>query len=78
MSLKRTSTKEKTFQVNGHSVHVNAHNELLYFIQNPILAINPQRIITYANRATQDIAGKTLEEIIGKGVCEILHGEFCP
>ena len=63
---------------NGHSVHAVAGIELFHSIQDPVLIVTPPGIIIDANKATLLSAGKTQDEIIGKGICEIIHGGRWP
>jgi two-component system NtrC family sensor kinase len=63
---------------NGHSVHAVAGIELFHSIQDPVLIVTPPGIIIDANKATLLAAGKTRDEIIGKGICEIIHGGRWP
>ncbi len=65
-------------QGNGHSVHAVAGIELFHSIQDPVLIVTPQGTIIDINRATLQAAGKKREEIIGKGICEIIHGGRWP
>ena len=62
----------------GHSVHAVAGIELFHSIQDPVLIVTPPGIIIDANKATLLAAGKTRDEIIGKGICEIIHGGRWP
>lgn len=63
---------------NGHSVHAVAGIELFHSIQDPVLIVTPQGVIIDANKATLLASGKTRDEIIGKGICEIIHGGRWP
>ena len=78
-----SSNGEKELQgeiltTNGHSVHAVAGIELFHSIQDPVLIVTPPGIIIDANRATLQAAGKTRDEIIGRGICEIIHGGRWP
>lgn len=63
---------------NGHSVHAVAGIELFHSIQDPVLIVTPQGLIIDANKATLLASGKKRDEIIGKGICEIIHGGRWP
>ncbi len=63
---------------NGHSVHAVAGIELFHSIQDPVLIVTPQGEIIDANKATLLASGKKRDEIIGKGICEIIHGGRWP
>ena len=63
---------------NGHSVHAVAGIELFHSIQDPVLIVTPEGIIIDANKATLQAAGKGRGEVIGKGICEIIHGGRWP
>ena len=78
-----SSNGEKELQgdiltTNGHSVHAVAGIELFHSIQDPVLIVTPPGTIIDANRATLQAAGKTRDEIIGRGICEIIHGGRWP
>jgi PAS domain S-box-containing protein len=47
-------------------------------MQDPALIVSAKGIILDVNPATASAARRTREEIIGKGVCEILHGGRSP
>lgn len=52
--------------------------ELLQLISDPVLLTTPEGIITEVNQAALEAAGKTREEIIGTGICQIIHGGRWP
>ena len=52
--------------------------ELLQFIPDPVLLTTPEGVITEVNQAALEAAGKAREEIIGKGICQIIHGGRWP
>jgi len=52
--------------------------EVFNAVQDPILIVTPEGIITEVNPATIHVARKTREEIIGHGVCKIIHGGRLP
>jgi two-component system, NtrC family, sensor kinase len=53
-------------------------NELFQAIQDPVLVVTPDGIIIDANNAALNAAKKTQSEIIGKGICTIIHGGSLP
>lgn len=52
--------------------------ELLQLMADPVLLTTPEGIITEVNQAALKAAGKTRREIIGKGICQIIHGGRWP
>lgn len=60
------------------SVHAVAGIELFHSIQDPVLIVTPQGVIIDVNRATLHAAEKKRDEVIGKGICEIIHGGRWP
>ena len=53
-------------------------NELFQAIQDPVLVVTPEGIIIDANHAALTAAKKSQDEIIGKGICTIIHGGSLP
>ncbi len=53
-------------------------NELFQAIQDPVLVVTPDGIIIDANNAALTAAKKSQNEIIGKGICTIIHGGNLP
>lgn len=47
-------------------------------IQDPLLVVRPDGIILEANEATLLAARKTRDEVIGQGICKIVHGGRWP
>jgi signal transduction histidine kinase len=56
----------------------NGGNELFQAIQDPVLVVTPQGTILNANNAALNAAKKNQSEIIGKGICTIIHGGSLP
>lgn len=52
--------------------------ELFRSSQDPLLVVTPEGIIVQVNEALLKASNKTREEIIGKGVCKIIHGGRWP
>ncbi|MEN8198447.1 MAG: ATP-binding protein [Thermodesulfobacteriota bacterium] len=53
-------------------------NELFQAIQDPVLVVTPAGIIIDANNAALTAAKKDRSEIIGQGICKIIHGGSSP
>ncbi len=51
---------------------------LLQLIPDPVLLATPEGIITEVNKAALEAAGKSRRQIIGKGICQIIHGGRWP
>jgi PAS domain S-box-containing protein len=58
--------------------HHQTRTEFLQQIPDPVLLTTSDGIITEANQAALSAAGKTREEIIGRGICQIIHGGRWP
>jgi two-component system NtrC family sensor kinase len=52
--------------------------ELFHSIHDPLLVVTPDGRIVQVNTALLKAAGKKQREVIGKGVCEIIHGGRWP
>lgn len=52
--------------------------ELFNAIQDPLLIVTPEGKIVEVNDALLQAAGKSREEIVGKGVCKVIHGGRWP
>jgi two-component system, NtrC family, sensor kinase len=57
---------------------VGGGNELFHAIQDPVFVVTPDGIIMEANNAALTAAQKDLAEIIGQGICTIIHGGSLP
>ncbi|TKB24095.1 PAS domain-containing protein [Desulfopila sp. IMCC35006] len=53
-------------------------NELFQAIQDPVLVVTPDGIIIDANKAALHAAKKKSYEILGQGICKIIHGGSSP
>ncbi|MBU0943618.1 MAG: PAS domain-containing protein [Proteobacteria bacterium] len=53
-------------------------NELFQAIQDPVFVVTPDGIIVGANHAALNAAQKSRSEIIGEGICKIIHGGSFP
>ena len=62
----------------AHKQKTGARTELLEQISDPVLLATPEGIITEVNQAALEAAGKSREEIIGTGICQIIHGGRWP
>lgn len=52
--------------------------QLFNGIQDPVLVVRPDGIIIEANEATLQASQKTRDEVIGQGICKIVHGGRWP
>ena len=52
--------------------------ELFHSIKDPLLVVTPQGEIIQVNSALLKAANKTQDEVIGKGICQIIHGGRWP
>ncbi len=59
-------------------VPAGAGIELFHAIQDPVLVVTPEGIIREVNGALLKAAGKKREDVIGRGICEIIHGGRWP
>jgi len=71
MILQESSESFEPFSTGGG-------NELFQAIQDPVLIVTPDGIIIDANNAALNAAKKNQSEIIGKGICKIIHGGRSP
>ena len=76
MSLKKDSIPVLTDQPKSYPA--GGGNELFQAIQDPVLVVTPDGIIIDANHAALTAAKKSQDEIIGKGICTIIHGGSLP
>lgn len=53
-------------------------SELFHSSKDPLLVVTPEGKIVQVNAALLHASGKSSEEIIGKGVCQIIHGGRWP
>lgn len=59
-------------------VPAGAGIELFHAIQDPVLLVTPAGVIREVNGALLKAAGKGRNEVIGHGVCEVIHGGRWP
>ncbi|MEN8139821.1 MAG: ATP-binding protein [Thermodesulfobacteriota bacterium] len=52
--------------------------QLFHAIQDPVMVVRPDGIIIEANPATLRAAGKKRSDVIGQGICKIIHGGRWP
>lgn len=64
--------------IRENSASSETRTELLEQIPDPVLLTTPEGIITGVNQAALEAAEKTREEIIGTGICQIIHGGRWP
>jgi nitrogen-specific signal transduction histidine kinase len=74
-SVKGTDRDKSTIH---NSTHSENWEQLFDSIQSPILIVTPDGIIIEANDATLQAARKKRDEVIGKGICRIVHGGKWP
>jgi len=53
-------------------------NELFQAIQDPVFVVTPDGIIIDANSAALNAARKKQSEVLGQGICKIIHGGSSP
>lgn len=58
--------------------HAGTWEQLFNAIQDPVLVVRPDGIIIEANDATLQAARKSRDEVIGQGICRIVHGGRWP
>lgn len=74
----RNTAKIAQLSNDGRSIAAEAGIELLHSIQDPVLIVTPQGEIIEVNTATLDAANKQRQQVIGAGVCAIIHGGRWP
>jgi len=70
-----------TVQNNGDtpkSHHAETWEQLFNAIQDPVLVVTPDGIIIEANEATLKAAKKSRKDVVGMGICKIVHGGKWP
>jgi PAS domain S-box-containing protein len=60
------------------TVPAGAGIELFHSIPDPVLVVTPQGLIVEVNFALLRSVGQSREEVVGRGVCEIIHGGRWP
>lgn len=60
------------------SSHSRIWEQLFNAIQDPVLVVRPDGIIIEANEATLQAAQKSRGEVVGQGICKIVHGGRWP
>ena len=61
-----------------HKGNPGSRTQFLQLIPDPVLLTTPEGVITEVNQAALDAAGKRRDEIIGTGICQIIHGGRWP
>ena len=74
----RNTAKTAQLTNDERSVAAEAGIELFHSIQDPVLIVTPQGEIIDANKATLDAANKKRQQVIGEGVCTVIHGGRWP
>jgi len=72
------SSNEPEYQIADRKIPEGVGIELFHSIQDPLLVVTPEGKIIEVNSALLKAVQKKQEEIIGKGVCEIIHGGRWP
>ncbi len=72
---KTSNTEDTNPYRNGHT---GIWEQLFNAIQDPVLVVRPDGIIIEANNATLQAARKSRDEVIGEGICNIIHGGRWP
>jgi len=80
---KNTTKKKQSSPVEQNGTSLDSHiagggNELFQAIQDPVFIVTPDGVIIDANNAALKAARKTQKEIVGKGICTIIHGGSLP
>ncbi|AGF79550.1 PAS domain-containing histidine kinase [Desulfocapsa sulfexigens DSM 10523] len=80
---KNTPKKKLSSPVEQNGTSLDSHiagggNELFQAIQDPVFIVTPDGVIIDANNAALKAARKTQKEIVGKGICTIIHGGSLP
>ena len=60
------------------SAHNSRGDELFDAIQDPVLVVTPEGIIIDVNLAAINAARKSKAQILGQGICKIIHGGSSP
>lgn len=58
--------------------HTGTWEQLFNAIQDPVLVVRPDGTIIEANDATLQAAQKSRSEVVGQGICKIVHGGRWP
>ncbi|WP_136810242.1 PAS domain-containing sensor histidine kinase [Desulfosediminicola flagellatus] len=74
----KKDTPDTDTQRRSGSVPASAAIELFHAIQDPVLLVTPEGTILEVNDALLQAAGKTRDEVVGAGICEIIHGGRWP
>lgn len=61
-----------------YNTHAESWEQLFNAIQSPIFIVTPDGIITETNDATLQATKKGRDEVIGMGICKIVHGGKWP
>lgn len=77
-SMKSETAPHDRLQCSYLSCPTGKGNELFEAIQDPVLIVTPEGIIIDANLATINAARKPKNQIIGMGICKIIHGGSSP
>ena len=85
MDIKKRGTGNFFKDATGHdccnfqkTCDTGTWEQLFNGIEDPVLVVRPDGIIVEANDATLQAARKTRDEVIGQGICKIIHGGRWP
>ena len=65
---------EKNSSSSSSDCHTSVWEQYFNAIPDPVLVVKPDGTIIDINDATLLAAGKTRDEVIGQGICKIIHG----
>lgn len=72
------SSEKPDYRISPRGVPKGVGVELFHSSRDPLLVVTPQGKIVQVNSALLKAANKTQDEIIGKGICQIIHGGRWP
>lgn len=62
----------------GKTCYAGTWEQLFDAMPDPLLVVKPDGVIIEVNKAALQATGKTREEIIGQGICKVVHGGKWP
>lgn len=81
MAMKRSPEKRASGNVDGAPPKIlpcGTWEQIFNGIEDPFLVVRPDGTIIEVNEATLKAARKSREEVIGQGICKIIHGGRWP
>lgn len=73
-----TRTRVPDGEADRRTVPASAGIELFNALQDPVLLVTPDGVIREVNGALLRAAAKERSEVIGRGICEVIHGGRWP